>query len=264
MNRNRAHPDHALETFECMAPFYDAFTAHHDYELWLGNLLPELRERGLPEHGRLLDLACGTGKSFLPLLSRGWTVTGVDASPAMLAEAQAKTRGLARLVRADLRDLPCLGQFDLVWCLDDAVNYLLAPDELTACFAGVRRNLAPTGLSLFDVDALASYRGFFATTEVVAHDEGHLIWRGQTPKNAGPGVQARAELEVRDGRGRLVERIVHRQRHYSVSEVAACLDAAGLELVDVFGHGTDAVLEQPLDEARHTKAIFITRIKERR
>ena len=35
----------------------------------------------------LLDLARGTGKSFEPLMRRGFRVTACDASPGMLAEA---------------------------------------------------------------------------------------------------------------------------------------------------------------------------------
>jgi hypothetical protein len=34
---------------------------------------------------------------------------------------------------------------------------------------------------------------------------------------------------------------------------------AGLELVAGFGHGYDAVLEQPLDESVHTKAVYLSR-----
>jgi len=34
-------------TYEAIAPVYDLYTAHHDYELWLGNLLPELKRHGL-------------------------------------------------------------------------------------------------------------------------------------------------------------------------------------------------------------------------
>lgn len=37
--RTRRRSSAAKETYEGMAPFNDAFTAHHDYELWIGNLL---------------------------------------------------------------------------------------------------------------------------------------------------------------------------------------------------------------------------------
>ena len=31
-----------------------------------------------------------------------------------------------------MRELPVFGEFDLVWSLDDAVNYLLSAEELEA------------------------------------------------------------------------------------------------------------------------------------
>ena len=47
-----------------------------------------LIELAAPRPGeRVLDVACGTGKSFMPFLARGWDVTACDLSPAMLARA---------------------------------------------------------------------------------------------------------------------------------------------------------------------------------
>jgi len=257
------HPDHAAETYNAMAPFYDAFTAHHDYELWLSNLLEALGREGLKGPGSMLDLACGTGKSFLPMLDRGWSVTAVDCSKQMLERARAKAPPV-RLELADLRSLPKIGQYDLVWCLGDAVNYLLTTDELTLCLDGFRRNLAVDGLGLFDVDALAAYRGFFAETQVVEHADGRLTWTGRTPPDAESGVLAIADLEMCDRDGRVVGVATHRQRHHPRHEIERAVAAAGLELVAHHGHAYDAVLEQPLDEVRHTKAVYIVRRQERR
>src|SRR3954451_22166659 len=75
--------------YEAIAPVYDDFTAHHDYELWLGNLLPKLEDRGLSGR-RLLDVGCGTGKSFIPMIERGWEVSACDISPSMVELARAK------------------------------------------------------------------------------------------------------------------------------------------------------------------------------
>src|SRR3982751_6899693 len=85
----------AEQAYEAIAPVYDDFTAHHDYELWLGNFLPKLRNHGLRGR-RLLDIGCGTGKSFLPMLERGWQVTACDISPSMLELAEAKAGNAAR------------------------------------------------------------------------------------------------------------------------------------------------------------------------
>jgi SAM-dependent methyltransferase len=255
--------DSAFLAYEATAAHYDRLTAHHDYDLWLGNLLPALRSRGL-EGRRLLDVACGTGKSFLPMLARNWEVTGVDLSPAMLARACTKAGTRARLLVGDMRALPTLGSYDLVWCLDDALNYVLSVTELEACFTGFRRNLAVNGLCLFDVSALAMYRGFFAENTVIEDTYGRLSVLGQESSEFPAGAQAVALVEVLDEHGEFVQRVTHRQRHFPAEVIVGALERTGWRCLDVFGHGYDAVLQQPLDERIHTKAVFIAKRDERR
>jgi SAM-dependent methyltransferase len=250
----------AEQAYEAIAPVYDDFTAHHNYELWLGNLLPELRRHGLRGH-RLLDVGCGTGKSFLPMLERGWEVTACDISPSMLELARAKAGNAVQLSVADMRELPVFGEFDLVWALDDAVNYLLNARELGDALSGMRANLAPGGLLMFDVNTLQAYRSFFAETERLERGGRRLVWRGQASPDAKPGSIAEARFEVEAGAGADddVETHVHRQRHFPEAEVLELLEEAGLECLDVFGHGFDAVLKQPVEELVHTKAVYIAR-----
>jgi SAM-dependent methyltransferase len=241
--------------YDRTAPVYDRLTAHHDYELWLGNLLPALELHGLA-HGRLLDVACGTGKSFIPMLDRGWSVTAVDVSERMLDVARAKVGERVAFRSTDMRNLPTLGEFELVWCLDDAINYLLTRGELNACLSGLRRNLGPGGLCVFDVNTLASYRGFFASTEVIDAGNERLIWRGHEAADFEPGALAEATLEIESDS--TSERVVHRQRHFLADQIEDALANADLDLVAVYGITPAAVLERPLDELRHTKAIFVS------
>jgi SAM-dependent methyltransferase len=250
----------AEQAYESIAPVYDDFTAHHDYELWLGNLLPEARRHGLSGR-RLLDVGCGTGKSFLPMLERGWEVTACDISPSMLALAQAKAGNAARLSVADMRELPVFGEFDLVWALDDAVNYLLSGEELAAALRGMRANLAPDGMLVFDVNTLQAYRTFFAEVQQVERGGRLLAWRGQASTDTAPGAISEARFEIApDGNGGGdAETHVHRQRHFPEAEVREQLEAAGLECLDVFGHGFDAVFKQPVEELVHSKAVYFAR-----
>ncbi len=53
--------------------------------------------------------------------------------------------------------------------------------------------------------------------------------------------------------------VVQRERHYPSNVIVAALEAAGLSAHSVYGHDYDAKLEQPLDESRHTKAVFLAR-----
>lgn len=247
--------------YEAIAPVYDDFTAHHDHRLWLGNLLPKLERHGLAGR-RLLDVGCGTGKSFIPMLERGWDVAACDISASMVELARAKVGDGARLSVADMRALPTFGEFDLVWCLDDAVNYLLDGRELEQALGGMRRNLGATGLLMFDVNTLSSYRTFFAEEVAVERDGRRLVWRGLATADVEPGSISEASFEVEplDGaNGAPIPPQMHRQRHFPEAEVLAALESAGLECLDVFGHGFDAIPRQPLDEVEHSKAVYIAR-----
>jgi SAM-dependent methyltransferase len=249
----------AEQAYEAIAPVYDDFTAHHDYELWLGNLLPKLSRHGLSGR-RLLDVGCGTGKSFLPMIERGWEVTACDISPSMLELARAKAGGAAQLSVADMRKLPRFGEFDLVWSLDDAINYLLSAEELGEALSGMRANLAPGGLLMFDVNTLQAYRTFFAEEQRVERRGRRLVWRGQGSADTPPASISEARFEIEAGEGGAdVETHVHRQRHFPEAEVRAQLAAAGLECLDVYGHGFDAVPKQPVEELVHSKAVYMAR-----
>jgi SAM-dependent methyltransferase len=252
---------HALAAYEAFAPHYDAFTAHHDYDTWTTTLEGLAHAQGLGGR-RLLDVACGTGKSFLPFLERGYEVTACDISPGMVALAAAKAGDRARLEVHDMRALPRLGAFDLVCCLDDAVNYALGADDLEATFAGLARNLAPGGVVVFDANSLFAYRTFFASMTVLAGDERVLVWDGHAGPDFAAGAMAQATLEAlqrhEDGSWRR-ERSAHHQRHHPRATVEAALRRAGLRAVAVHGMRLDGSTTDDFDELGNSKAVYIAR-----
>lgn len=244
------------ETYELFASAYDDFNRDYMNERWTGRLLAVAEEAGL-DGNRLLDVGCGTGLSFIPMLARGWRVTGCDISPAMLDIAGSKAGGDVKLVTADMRELPEMGQFDLVWAVNDAINYLLSVEELEATLAGMRRNLAPGGMALFDVNALATYRAFWSNETVVEEKGRRFVWTGRgAPEAMTPGSMYEARFEV-EGEPGLTH--VHRQRHFPEGEVLASIQAVGLHCAGVFGE-RDGDLHAGLDEAVHTKAVYCCRL----
>src|SRR5215203_5837035 len=92
--------DSARETYDSYAAAYDDFNRDYMYERWTGRLLAIAEEAGLVGN-KLLDVACGTGLSSLPMLGRGWEVMGCDVSPRMLEIARGKVGERAELVLAD-------------------------------------------------------------------------------------------------------------------------------------------------------------------
>jgi SAM-dependent methyltransferase len=254
-----ARDDHARAAYDAFAPHYDAFTAHHDYETWTTTLEGMAREHGLCGR-RLLDVACGTGKSFLPFLDRGYEVTACDISPAMVRRAAAKAGDRARVQVRDMRALPRLGAFDLVCCLDDAVNYVLSPQELEETFAGLACNLAPGGVVVFDANSLVSYRTFFATMTVIAGDGHVLVWDGHASADLGPGALVQATLEAitrREDGSWQRERSDHLQRHHPRATVDCALGRAGLRAVAVHGMHLDGSTTDAFDELDNSKAVYV-------
>ena len=95
--------------------------------------------RGL--HGKVLDVACGTGDMVVELQKHGCNVTGVDLSEEMMAIARQKAPE-ATYMLADAEQLPFSdGTFDAVTCAFGVRNFV----GLETCFAEVCRVLKPGG-----------------------------------------------------------------------------------------------------------------------
>jgi SAM-dependent methyltransferase len=250
----------SAQAYAVLAPAYDLLTARYAYGPWLDAI-----ERPALRHGlagrRVLDVGCGTGKSFMPLLERGFEVTGCDIAPAMVAEARRNADGRADVVVADMRRLPVLGEFDLIVCLNDGINHLLDLDEVADAFAGFHANLVPGGLLVFDVTTLAAHR---EVSDVVVEDGERLVrWRGAPAELAGPGAEAEVVIDIftREGDGGLWRRSVSRQRHrhHPVDDLRRVAEQAGLEVAAVLGQRPGAVFDETLDEHVHRKAAFVIR-----
>lgn len=247
----------ALGTYETFAPFYDSFTRDYPYDDWLGDLEGWARECGLRGR-RLLDVACGTGNSFMPMLARGYEVTACDLSPSMAARAKAKAGGRAHVTVADMRSLPWRARFDLVTCVDDSMNYMLSAADLVAALSSMANALAPRGLAVFDTNSLAVYRTGFASELSLEADGTRFLWRGEAEPNLAPGSEAAATiaLEVPGADPLPIGR--HVQRHHPVVTVLDACAKAGLAVLGVRGAAPDGGLDPEPDELGHQKIAFMT------
>jgi SAM-dependent methyltransferase len=253
--------DHARDAYDAFAPAYDLFTAGHDQEAWTGVILELAEQAGLVGR-RLLDVGCGTGSAILPMLARGFEAVGVDISAAMLERARAKLGPEVELQVHDMRELPALGRFDLVWSLCDSFNYLQSEAELIATLRGFRRNLAPGGVIAFDVDSLATMRRLYSSLIVVPGDDAVLVFEGRSSPDLPSGGAAEAWIDhLSPGTEPWWTRVrgVHHQRHHPEQVLRRALERAGLECVGVWGTEQDCTRERPLDDLRHNKAVYIVR-----
>lgn len=245
----------AREAYRALAGIYDEFTAANNYEMWLGEvLLPELERRGLETPGRLLDVGCGTGRAFGPMLERGWDVVGCDLSAEMAKTAMTKFPHVGVFL-ADARELPHFGDFDLVWMLNDVANYLVPDGDLERALQGMRDNLRDGGFVLFDSNSLSLFRQGF-TREGGEETRWSWTWTGKSEAVVAGGT---FEAEI-SGEG--VETHIHRERHHPIEVVRETMRRSGLEPLATLGQQEQegqVLLMADADEERDHKIIHIGR-----
>src|SRR3954453_16450672 len=198
----------ARSTYETLAPVYDVFSADFGHERWLDAIHAVARDHGLAG-GRALDVACGTGHSFAPLVDRGLEVSACDLSPPSVPRAAGRPDQPRRVFACDMQALPAVGPFDLVTCLDDAVNYLLDDAGLLGAFRSVARVLAPDGLFVFDANTALTYATAFRSDDVFAAGGHAFAWSGLGAA-AGSADRHEAALRVTTADGARIS-VVHRQ-----------------------------------------------------
>jgi SAM-dependent methyltransferase len=225
--------------FGAYAGFYDALYADKDYEAEVEFLFEVFSAQGVSATASVLDLGCGTGGHVIPLVQRGFRVTGVDRSAEMLARAQAKADvagASVTLLEGDVRDVDAGGPFDVVTSMFAVVSYQLTNADLAAMFSTARRHLEQGGLFVFD--------GWFGPavlterpevkTKVVTEPSGDTITRVARPVLDIVAQTVEVNYDVaRERDGRLIEKTSesHAMRFLFAREIELFLSAAGFELV---------------------------------
>jgi SAM-dependent methyltransferase len=251
----------ARAAFAPLAPHYDTLTGGYVHDAVLDGLERLALAAGLSGR-KVLDVACGTGQSFLPLLRRGYDVSGCDLSPEMLAVARRNAPPGVVLFQADVRRLPRVAAYDLVTCLDDALNYLLADADLDAALVSLAGALRPGGVLVFDLNTLASHRDAYGSAFTAEDADVFLCWHGLGLDADRPGEPGTAAVEIfqrvaDDGWRR--EQTVHHQRHWGHDQVLAALERAGFAAVHAYGQHDGANFEREPDELAHNKIVYVAR-----
>lgn len=230
-------------------PIYDRYAALYDasgqlrFALRMRTYLRELLAHHPVVGRRALDLACGTGTLALLLAAEGWQTTGVDNSPSMLAQAEAKLRYApeaqrVRFLHGDMRHLDgvALASFDLATCTYDSLNYMLSEADLAACFGAVAAALAPGGLYIADMNTRHFLEFEWGECFISEHEGYVQIERSHFDANTAQVAMHLTGFVGNDKHG--YERFdeLHVERAYPAETVAALLAAAGLE-VEARYHG---------------------------
>jgi SAM-dependent methyltransferase len=119
---------------------------------------------------RVLDVGCGSGRHSISFAKRRYkTVTGIDLSPTLLAEARkqaAKHHLPIHFFEKDMRDIPD-GPFDLAVNLFTSFGYFDSDEDNASVIKNVAQKLVRSE-GWFVIDFLNSH---WVRTHLVAHDE---------------------------------------------------------------------------------------------
>lgn len=105
----------------------------------------------IPAGCRILDLCCGTGQISAGLSERGYQVTGLDGSAAMLRFAR-ENAPAAKFIHGDARDFRQPQSFECVISAFDSLNHVMELEELTKVFSNVHEAMTDEGIFLFDLN----------------------------------------------------------------------------------------------------------------
>lgn len=223
---------------------YSAYAAVYDrtgQSRFSLRMVPYVRELwelcGATVHS-VVDLACGTGSAAIALARRGYTVTGVDRSEAMLEVARAKARRWdadVTWVRQDLSQLSLGRRFEAATCLYDSLNYFLVPGELTRALVKVREHLVPGGVFVCDViTEYAVATAWGNETEVRVEPDLARIWRSRYDARTRVGtLDVDYFVAEPDGRYRRISE-THQHRGYTVFEMREALEEAGFKVESTY------------------------------
>lgn len=240
------------------AELYDLFYAEKPYAHEAAFVDQLIRQHTAPreDRGKLLELACGTGRHALELERLGHDIVATDYSADMLACARRRGEQAESRVafhEADMRrlaDCPAIAdrKFDAAYALFDSIGYVQTNEAVRDTFAGVARRLAPGGVFVFEFwHAAAMLRGYDPLrVRRWPTPEGELLRISETTLDCAKQL-CHVRYEIldlsRDGR---FERIVETQtnRYFLVQEMAALAESGGMTLITCYA----GFSREPVDE----------------
>lgn len=139
-----------MNNYDVIAPFYDYEHAHFSEDLDLYHNFAEACG------GKILELACGSGRALLPLARDGYTLTGVDTSASMLAIARQRLQeeGLlsrCTLAQQDMCALQLEQKFRLAFIALGSFAHITSRTQQQRALASIRAHLSPGGTFIIDI-----------------------------------------------------------------------------------------------------------------
>ena len=196
-----------------------------------------MQENLASERNLVLDLGCGTGTLTELLYQKGFDMIGVDYSQEMLRIAMEKRECSGSEILylwQDMRELDLYSTVGTVVSVCDSLNYLLEDEDIEETFQLVENYLYPGGIFIFDFNTVYKYQEIIGDTTIAENrDECSFIWENYYHEedcvNEYDLTIFVREDEQKESFRRFQE--THYQRGYTLEEMTAFVEKAGLSMV---------------------------------
>ena len=130
-------------------PYYHILYKDRNYreaQIFMDNLTHYLN---LPDHAKVLDLACGKGRHSIYLNQLGFTVLGVDLSENSIEVANKNTNDTLHFQVHDMRE-PLEDTFDAIFNLFTSFGYFDKEEDNLKTLIAIKENLSEFGFAVID------------------------------------------------------------------------------------------------------------------
>lgn len=210
---------------------YLAVYGHRDVESARREIAFVMEQSGITPESRILDVACGGGRHLQAFLEAEYPhLVGTDLSIDLLRHARESLEVPPPLVRADMRQLPFRGGFDLATLFFTSFGYFDTDAENRQVLGSVCRSLKPNGLLFIDYLNSALIRK--SLVPFSRRERGELVIEERRRIDED---RDRLEKEIRLRRGDETRTFHESVRLYSAGDLRAMIREAGLEVQALFG-----------------------------
>lgn len=254
--------------YEAFAEVYEELMDNVPYDAWCDRICRILREADIRE-GLVAELGCGTGSMTRRLAKAGYDMIGIDLSPDMLDVAREaeipeaddpeqenadSSDHTILYLNQDMRSFELYGTVRAIVCVCDSINYITEPAEVQEVFRLANNYLDPGGLLVLDFHTPRYYREVLAESSIAeTREDIAMIWENEETEDGLHRLYLTVFREAEDGRYDRFDE-VHEQRGYTIAEMKALSEAAGLTEI----HFHDGYTEGPATD-QSERIVMIAR-----
>ena len=193
---------------------------------------------------KILDVGCGTGRHYIPLVKDGYEVTGLDLSQNMLnvLRKKAEAADLKPCVfRKDMREINFANEFDAIICMNTAFMYLLTDEDILRALRAFHRALRPGGAAVIDIMNFFSLLGRYKENVVESYIKNGVKFERAVKHSVEdvPAIWNHHEFGIIEDSGKIsTYRELHRFRMLNHNEMRRFLREAGFRETRCFGQFT--------------------------